>query len=148
MNKKGPILLIEENKENRSLFEHIISDLGLKNSLLCFNTFLEARNHIVSKKIMPFLLFSNVLHFGENSIKSNYSKDMCLKMKCPCLFFSILFTQFFVIDTYSSPPKSYFITPCNEDKFKQVINSVIDYWSLEKSNEEYRLKWRNKSKIL
>lgn len=138
--------MIEANKENRALFEEIFSDLKLKNTFLYFDSFVEARRYIFSHETAPFLFFSNVLHFGENTSTSTYAKDMCLKMNCPCLFYSILFTQSFLIDTYSTPPKSYFVNPSNELRFKQVAKTAIQYWCTEKSAEDYTVKWNNKKR--
>lgn len=145
MNKTKPIVLVEENQENRLLFEQIFVDLKVKNKILFFNTFLEAKRQLIAENIAPFLVFSNVLHFGENNKDSHY-KDIGLQMKCPCLFFSILFTQAFVIDTFAFPPKSYFITPCNEENFKNVINSIIQYWSVGKPKETYKIPLDRKGK--
>ncbi len=146
MNIKGKLILIEENKENRQLFQDIISDLKLPNDLICFNTFAEAIAHLASQKNMPFLLFSNVLQFNEDDRQSNYKKGILLKMKCPCIFYSILFTSSFLIDTYASPSKSYFVTPYSDEKFKEAVQTIIEYWSLKHSAEQYRLKWKSKFK--
>lgn len=35
MNKKGPIVIIEENEEDRKLFAEIFSDLKLTNKMFC-----------------------------------------------------------------------------------------------------------------
>lgn len=149
MNIKGKIILIEENLENRLLFQDIISDLKLPNNLLCFNAFAEVVLHLAThKKELPFLLFSNVLQFNEDDRQSNYKKAILLKMKCPCLFYSILFTSSFLIDTYTTPSKSYFIAPYSDEKFKDAIQSIIEYWSLKPSAEQYKLKWKNKIKTL
>ncbi|MBO9583940.1 MAG: hypothetical protein J7574_07265 [Flavobacterium sp.] len=146
MNIKGNIILIEENKENRQLFQDIISDLELQGDLLFFNTFAEALAHLASQKNMPFLLFSNVLQFNEDDRQSNYKKGILLKMKCPCIFYSILFTSSFLIDTYAAPSKSYFITPYSDEKFKNAVQTIIEYWSSKHSADQYRLKWKNKIK--
>ncbi|AOC95876.1 MULTISPECIES: hypothetical protein [Flavobacterium] len=148
MNIKGSIIVIEENKENRLLFQEIISDLELRNTLLCFNTFAEAMLYMAAQKNIPFLLFSNVLQFNEDDRQSSYKKTILRKMKCPCLFYSILFTSSFVIDTYAIPAKSYFITPYSDEKFKETIQTIIEYWSLKHSAEQYKSKWRNKIKTL
>ncbi|QSW88836.1 hypothetical protein J0383_21680 [Flavobacterium endoglycinae] len=140
MNKQGPIVLIEENKENRLLFEQIFTGMELENGLLCFATFAEAQRHIISEKIKPFLLFSNVLQFSEDHKQSSHQKNMFLKLKCPCFYFSILFTQCFVVDSSSIPAKSYFTAPYNENKFTEVINSIVRSWQVKKDKKKPLLK--------
>ena len=140
MNIKGSIIVIEENKENRLLFQEIISDLELNNTLLCFNTFAETMLYMAVQKNIPFLLFSNVLQFNEDDRQSSYKKTILRKMKCPCLFYSILFTSSFFIDTYAIPAKSYFITAYSDEKFKETVQTIIEYWSLKHSAEQYKSK--------
>lgn len=138
MNTMNPIVLVEENQENRQLFKQVFFDLKVKNRILFFSSFLEAKRQLMAQEIMPFLMFSNVSYFGENS-NDSHCKDISVQMKCPCLFFSILFTQSFVIDTFAFPPKSYFVTPGNTESFKNVIHSIIQYWSERKSKEIYKV---------
>lgn len=130
MNKTGPIIIIEENEADRNLFAQIFWELGLNNEMLYFTTLNETHRYIISNQIEPFLLFSNVLQFHEDNKQDNYKNynSICLEFNCPCLFFSILFTHCFVIDSYSIPVQSYFVRPYNEEKFKLVLNSIVEYW--------------------
>lgn len=142
MNKKGPIVIIEDNEEDRKLFAEIFSDLKLPNKMFCFSSCNEAYQYLMSKKIKPFLLFSNIVLFqgGEDQSMYNKHKSMCLEFCCPCLFFTTLFNQCFIIDTYSVPTHSYFVKPYTFEKFKHVVDSIIQYWSKDKSMRQYRKK--------
>lgn len=139
MNKKGPIVIIEEIEEDRKLFAEIFSDLKLTNKMFCFNSCAEAYQYLISRKIKPFLLFSNIVLFQGGDEQSSYNKhkSMCFEFRCPCLFFTTLFNQCFIIDTYSLPTHSYFVKPYSFEKFKHVVQSVIQYWSKDKSRRQY-----------
>ena len=139
MNKKGPIVIIEENEEDRKLFAEIFSDLKLTNKMFCFNSCIEAYHYLISKRIKPFLLFSNIVfQGGEEQSFYNKHKSLCLEFRCPCLFFTTLFNQCFIIDTYSMPTHSYFVKPYSFEKFKHVVQSVIQYWSKGESMRQYQ----------
>jgi hypothetical protein len=140
MNKKGPIVIIEENEEDRKLFAAIFSDLKLTNIMLCFNSCNEAYQYLVSSKMKPFLLFSNIVLFqaGEEQSSYNKHKNICNEFRCPCLFFTTLFNQCFIIDTYSMPKQSYFVKPYSFEKFKHVVDSIVQYWSKDTSMKQYR----------
>ncbi|MHC0441721.1 hypothetical protein [Flavobacterium sp. 3-210] len=145
MDKKGPIILIEEMREDQKLFENTFLELGIKNQILCFNSLSEAEFFIFSKKLKPFLIFSNVLQFHQ-SISSNYKNhtDLCYQLECPCIFFSLLFSQCYIIDPSSSPNQSYFINPYSERKFKDCLSSVIKYWRKSKTSLQLNRSAQNK----
>ncbi|WP_343697895.1 hypothetical protein [Flavobacterium sp.] len=150
MNKTGPIIIIEENEADRNLFAQIFWELGLNNEMLYFTTLNETHRYIISNQIEPFLLFSNVLQFHEDNKQDNYKNynSICLEFNCPCLFFSILFTHCFVIDSYSIPVQSYFVRPYNEEKFKLVLNSIVEYWLGKKVFNKDENKSEKKAKYI
>lgn len=150
MNKTGPIIIIEENEDDRNLFAQIFWELGLNNEMLYFTTLNETQRYIISNQIEPFLLFSNVLQFHEDNKQDNYKNynSICLEFNCPCLFFSILFTHCFVIDSYSIPVQSYFVRPYNEEKFKLVLNSIVEYWLGKKVFNKDENKSEKKAKYI
>ena len=143
MNKRGPIVIIEENEEDRKLFAEIFSDLKLTNKMFCFNSCNEAYQYLISNKMKPFLLFSNIVLFqGGGGEQSTYNKhkSICFELDCPCLFFTTLFNQCFIIDTYSIPAHSYFVKPYSFEKFKQVVDFIVQYWSKDRSMKQYHKK--------
>lgn len=133
MNETGPIVLIEDNHEDRKLFADIFSELELSNKMICFNTCSEAQYYLASEKINPFLVFSDIVQFHK---EQTVYDTICLTTKCPCMFFTTLFNQCFIIDTRSIPTQSYFIKPYRYEKFKEVIENIIQYWSRKTVQEK------------
>lgn len=137
MNKRGPIIIIEQNLEDRRLFAKIFLELSLSNEVLYFDTLQEADEELLIDNIKPFIFFTNILQFQEDSKHQNleHHKDISQKSDCPCLFYSVLFPNCFIIDTYSVPAQSYFINPYSEEKFKQALGSIIQFWNLKKDEK-------------
>jgi hypothetical protein len=137
MNKSGPIIIIEQNIEDRRLFAQIFLELSISNEILYFDTLKEAEEELLLNDINPFIFFTNILQFQEDSKHQNleHHKDISQKSDCPCLFYSVLFPNCFIIDTYSVPPQSYFINPYSEEKFKQALGSIIQFWNLKKDEK-------------
>ncbi|MCV2485069.1 hypothetical protein OD917_09055 [Flavobacterium sp. SH_e] len=133
MDKNGPIIIIEESIEDFNLFEQIFQETDFKNNLLYFSTFTEAKEHLISLHLKPFLFFSNILKFNGNCKQDDIDyKDIYKQFNSPCLFYSIFFSNCFVIDAYSTPTKSYFVKPYREEKFKEVLTTIVQYWKAEK----------------
>jgi len=139
MNKDGIIIVIEENKENRLLFENIFYELKLRNLVHFFNTFEEARRYTLYEKLKPFLFFSNILQFADSNLQDDENKSFFEKLNCPFLFFSLVFEQCFLIDTFSTPKQSYFSSPYTEEKFKEFVSAVVKYWQLKEEKERKKI---------
>lgn len=130
MNKKGPIIVIENKQGDRKLFIEVFLELNYANQVIYFNEAQTAANYLLRHEIKPFLVFSDIVLLNVMNYKiveSNPDKvDMLFN--CPYLFFTTLFEQSFVIDPYSIPTQSYFVKPYDYNKFKEVIKTIIEYW--------------------
>jgi len=141
MNKKGPIIVIENKQEDRKLFIEIFSDLEYANTIIYFNSAENARNYLLRHSIIPFLVFSDIVLLNVMNYKIiDPNPDKESMFNCPYLFFTTSFEQSFVIDPYSNPTHSYFIKPYHYNKFKQVIKNIIEYWRKAKSMTQYNKK--------
>ncbi|WP_394775631.1 response regulator [Flavobacterium sp.] len=141
MNKKGPIVIIENKQEDRKLFIEIFSELNYDNPIIYFNTAETACNYMIRHQIKPFLVFSDIVLLNVINYKvmetNTDDNGVGTLFNCPYLFFTTLFEQSFVIDPYSLPTHSYFVKPFDYKKFKEVIKTIIDYWSEPTSIAQY-----------
>ncbi|MBS7231645.1 response regulator [Flavobacterium psychroterrae] len=140
MNRKGPIVIIENKQEDRKLFIEVFAELNYTNQIIYFNTAETACNYMIRHEIKPFLVFSDIVLLNVMNYKVmevNPDNGVGTLFNCPYLFFTTLFEQSFVIDPYSLPTHSYFVKPFNYTKFKEVIKTVIDYWNEPQSIAQY-----------
>lgn len=130
MNKKGPIILIENNQGDRKLFTQIFSELGFSNNILYFHSGNDAYNYLISNNVKPFLIFSDIvlLHMDDEQEVNISFKNLSIELNCPCLFFTTVFNQCFVMDLYSAPTQNYMVKPYSYEKFKEIINTILEYW--------------------
>ncbi|MEO7976866.1 response regulator [Flavobacterium sp.] len=142
MDKKGPIIIIENNQGDNKIFKEIFLELGFSNQILYFNSGDDVYNHVKENNIKPFIIFLDIVQLNMNTEKpSKVSyKSLDKIFNCPCLFFTTFFEQCFVIDAYSEPIQSYFVKPYNYNKFKNIINTIIEYWQQTKSIKTYNQK--------
>ena len=146
MNKKGPIVLIENNQGDRNLFMEIFSELNFSNEILYFNAANDAYHYLTQKEIEPFLIFSDIvlLNMDDNQSAFITYKNLSLELNCPCLFFTTVFNQCFVIDVYSFPTQRYLVKPYSYEKFRDVIEKIIEYWSITESIEQFDITVKEK----
>lgn len=135
MNKKGPIVIIENKQGDRKLFIEVFSELNYPNQIIYFNNPETACNYLLRHKIKPFLFFSDIvlLNVMNHKVIENNLDNVGTLYNCPYLFFTTSFNQTYVIDPYSIPIQSYFTRPYNYLEFKKMIKIIIDYWLKSKS---------------
>jgi DNA-binding NtrC family response regulator len=131
MNKKGPIVIIEDDNDDQEILAEIFKELNYANKLIFFGDSFKALEYLTDTQIEPFLVLSDInmpkLNGMELREKVVNNEDLRLK-SIPYLFFSTSAEQRHVIDAYSRSIQGFFIKPVNYDKLKSVIVKIVEYW--------------------
>ncbi|MCE7071869.1 response regulator [Dyadobacter sp. CY327] len=131
MNKKGPIIIIEDDMDDQDILSEIFKELNYKNELFFFGDGVQALDYLTHIDIEPFLVLSDInmpkLNGMELYEKIHNNEDLRLK-SIPYLFFSTSAEQKHVIDAYSRSIQGFFIKPSNYDRLKEMIVKIVEYW--------------------
>ena len=131
MNKRGPIIIIEDDMDDQDILADIFKELKLDNKLIFFGDSEQALEYLTGTGIEPFLVLSDInmpkLNGMELREKVHNNEDLRLK-SIPYLFFSTSAEQRHVIDAYSRSIQGFFIKPNNYDKLKSTIIKIVEYW--------------------
>lgn len=131
MNKRGPIVIIEDDTDDQEILSDIFKELDYNNKLIFFGDSVQALEYLTDTDIEPFLVLSDInmpkLNGMELREKIHNNEDLRLK-SIPYLFFSTSAEQKHVIDAYSRSIQGFFVKPNNIDKLKNVIVKIVEYW--------------------
>ena len=131
MNKNGPIIVIEDDRDDQELMSDAFEDLGYKNEILFFGDGELALDYLVNNHVEPFIVFSDInmpkLNGMELREKIHNNEDLRLK-SIPYLFFSTSSEQQFIIDAYSKSVQGFFIKPANYTDLKNILKTIVEYW--------------------
>ena len=131
MNKRGPIVIIEDDTDDQEILSDIFKELDYNNKLIFFADSVQALEYLTDTEIEPFLVLSDInmpkLNGLELREKIHNNEDLRLK-SIPYLFFSTSAEQKHVIDAYSRSIQGFFVKPNNIDKLKNVIVKIVEYW--------------------
>jgi DNA-binding NtrC family response regulator len=131
MNKKGPIIIIEDDMDDQEILADIFKELSYENKLIFFGDSVQALEYLTSTDIEPFLVLSDInmpkLNGMELREKIHNNEDLRMK-SIPYLFFSTSAEQKHVIDAYSRSIQGFFVKPPNYDKLKKIIVNIVEYW--------------------
>lgn len=131
MNKRGPIVIIEDDVDDQDILTDIFKELNYDNKVIFFGDSVQALEYLTDTEIEPFLVLSDInmpkLNGMELREKVHNNEDLRLK-SIPYLFFSTSAEQKHVIDAYSRSIQGFFVKPRSYDKLKDVIEKIVGYW--------------------
>jgi CheY-like chemotaxis protein len=91
MNKNGPVIIIEDDEDDRAMLTEGFKKLKYSNKLIFFNDGQAALDFLNNEDIVPFLILSdiNMPKLDGFALRSKIKMDAKLQLRCiPYLFFS------------------------------------------------------------
>ena len=131
MNKRGPIIIIEDDMDDQEILAEIFNELNYENEIVFFGDSIQALTYLTETEVEPFLVLSDInmpkLSGMELRDKIHNNEDLRRK-SIPYLFFSTSAEQAHVIDAYSRSIQGFFVKPNNYDQLKNTVIKIVDYW--------------------
>lgn len=131
MNKRGPILIIEDDVDDQDFLGLVFEALNYPNEVLFFGDGELALQYLTETNIEPFIIFSDInmpkLNGIELRAKVHENEDLRMK-SIPFLFFSTAAEQKHVVEAYSKSVQGFFIKPSDFNQMKEMIKIIVEYW--------------------
>lgn len=131
MNRNGPILILEDDKDDQELLAEAFKNLKYPNKLLFFSDGHEALEFLNNSDTIPFLILSdiNLPKLDGFAIRSKIKMDAKLQLRCiPYLFFSTALSQDAVINAYSLSAQGFFTKQVSKAELEKTISVIMEYW--------------------
>jgi CheY-like chemotaxis protein len=130
--KEGPIIIIEDDPDDKNILEDIIHDLDRVHKLLWFENGKNAFQFLRSSNEQPFLIFCDVNLPGISGIefKKQVDADPELRKKSiPFIFYSTSVDSPTVTKAYTEMTvQGFFKKENSHDEIKKNIKIILDYW--------------------
>ena len=133
MNKAGPIIIIEDDADDRDFFKEVFEALDYENEIIFFEDGESALAYLVKEPLKPFLILSdiNMPKLSGIELKDRIQLNEDLRMKCiPYLFFTTTANQKHVIDAYSKSVQGFFVKPVTMQNLTNIIRKIVEYWQV------------------
>jgi CheY-like chemotaxis protein len=140
MNKGGPIIIIEDDPDDREELLLIFQKLQYINEVIFFADGEQALAFINQSSVAPFLILSdiNMPKLSGLELKQKIHTDAQLQIKCiPYLFFTTSASKKAVIDAYSMSVQGFFIKDTKESELEKTIKVIMEYWQRCYSPNQY-----------
>ena len=131
MNKKGPIIVIEDDLDDQEILLEIFKRLDYPNKIVFFMDGEKALEYLNKSDIQPFLILSdiNMPKINGFELRNKVFTNEQLKTKCiPYLFFTTNATKKSVMDAYSLSVQGFFIKPKTISGLENTLRKIVEYW--------------------
>ena len=131
MNKNGPIIVIEDDADDREILSAVFHKLNYENEVLFFNDGEDALAYLNKPSNVPFLILSdiNMPKLNGYELRARLKENEDLNIKCiPYLFFTTTKEQQAVIDAYSASAQGFFIKQTSMAELEKIISIIMEYW--------------------
>lgn len=128
---KGPIIIVEDDLEDREILEEIFKELHVKNELKFFNEGGDVLRYLRFTKEKPFIILTDVNMPGLNGIelREEIIKDEQLRRKSiPFVFLSTSDGNQIINRVYDLQVQGYFQKQTSFPEIKKQIQLIMEYW--------------------
>ena len=140
MNKKGPIIIIEDDEDDQEILVEIFNRLGVENKIIYFSDGNEALEYLEKTDARPFLILSDINMPKVNGfeLRNKIFTNEQLQTKCiPYLFFTTGVNKKAVLDAYALSVQGFFKKSSSIGDLERTIKKIVDYWQECISPSEY-----------
>jgi CheY-like chemotaxis protein len=131
MNKKGPIIIMEDDEDDQLMLVDVFKSLNYSNELFFFPDGIKALEFLNSSDVIPFLILSdiNLPKLDGFALRDKIKMDANLQLRCiPYLFFSTALNQDAVIKAYSLSAQGFFQKQNSIKELENTITVIMEYW--------------------
>jgi CheY-like chemotaxis protein len=130
---KGPIVIIDDDKDDQETYADVLKELGIPNKILFFDDAKEGLDYLVSTEDQPFIILSDINMPGMSGLelKKIMQDDPYLNAKgIPFVFISTNATKVSVRHAHALSVQGYFEKPQNIEGIKHMLRTLFAYWEL------------------
>ncbi len=131
----GPIVIIEDDKDDEEIYKSILQDLRVESELRFFPNAERALEYLNQVEVNPFIIFSDINMPGMNGfqLRDKIHDDPLLRIKCiPYIFLTTGGESIAIREAYSKNAQGFFTKPNSMSEWKELIGLVVDYWKSSK----------------
>lgn len=140
MNNNGPVLIVDDDQDDRELIGEIFNNLNYNNRILLFADGQEAFDYLLQSNEAPFIILSDIhmprLNGPELRDKIEHHEKLS-HQHIPFIFFTTSTTKKAIFDAYSVSSDGFFIKPSTYKGLEDMIAKIYSYWSACHSPADY-----------
>ncbi len=130
----GPIVLVEDDEDDISIFTEVLKELDIPNRLVTFDKPADAYHFLDNSSEQPYIIISDVNLPGMSGLefKNKLDQNDRLKKKSiPFIFYSTSAEKKYVTEAYLHlTVQGFFIKGHSLKEIKDQIKTIFEYWKI------------------
>ena len=130
---KGPIIIVEDDKDDQEVYEEVIKSIGIENEIRFFESADKTLKYLLTTEEQPFIILSDINMPGMTGLelKKNIQDDPYLCTKgIPFVFISTNANRVTVRHAHALSVQGYFEKPTTIDGIKKMFTILFEYWKM------------------
>jgi response regulator RpfG family c-di-GMP phosphodiesterase len=131
--KSGPIIIVEDDVDDKEIMEDALKELKVPNKLVWFKNCDDAWQYLKTTLDQPFIIISDVNLPRQNGLdfKRQIDNDAELRRKSiPFIFYSTAVNQQIINEAYTKMTvQGFFQKSTGFEEMKRNIKLILDYWT-------------------
>ncbi|MCO6147408.1 response regulator [Flavobacterium sp. NRK1] len=131
MKKTGQIIIIDDDEDDRLIFEEILKSLNLPNEIILLSDSTEVIPFLQQEHIKPFMVISdiNMPKMNGFELRDEILKDEMLTEKTlPFIFFTTVGSGYTVEEAFKRSIHGYFHKTSDMQRLTETLKEIVDYW--------------------
>jgi len=127
----APILIVDDDSDDRQLLREAWKELGFPNPLLFFNTGEEVLQYLSAEKIIPFLTLCdvNIPKMDGFELKAKLLEDTSMNYRSiPFVFWSSEVSKKQIQKAYDLGVNGFFVKGNTFEEIKNSLIDIVNYW--------------------
>ena len=142
MPKNGPIVIVDDDRDDQAIYSEIIKELGINNEILMFTNGPDAFHYLKTATELAFIILCDVNMQGQKGLdfKKQIDEDRQLRQQSiPFVFLSTDASIEPVTEAYSNMTvQGFFKKEAGINELRRALSLIFDYWKLcRHPNAEY-----------
>jgi CheY-like chemotaxis protein len=133
MARRGPIIVIDDDEDDRELMAEVFKSINVINELKYFDNCIEAYEYLSNTNDKPFVIFSDfnlpIMSGAEFKRKIN-ANDQLRRKSIPFVFLTTSSSHELVLESYDILAQGFFTKPLNFDALKHMVEMILNYWKV------------------
>ncbi|MCE3282940.1 MAG: histidine kinase [Chitinophagaceae bacterium] len=131
MAKQGPIIIVDDDRDDWELMEVAFEELNIPNQMRCFENGQKALHYLKTTAEQPFIILSdiNMPQMGGLELRQAIQADPELRRKSiPFVFLTTTAGEYAIEQAYEMNVQGFFVKGQTLGQIRALIGEIFVYW--------------------